>query len=247
MTTIAALNVPAPPVSLPVPKTAAPATDGVHSAGVPNQSATTQRGGVYTAEYLKSDAFFSSPEQRARVEKGIARLNELYDRPGKAHTLQSAGDAADHGKTLTGLLESAVNSVNDARDFLNPKFLDQIRANGGEEPAAKVQELNAEHVAKRQNFLSRLEGEIGSKFAVSGALVQRHDDGSVSLGAYALSFSGAGFGVRVGSNGSTFTAGGDGPYRPHDPDPGPDGLLRPAAQNGAGSSTPRALPADLLA
>lgn len=217
MTTIAPYSAPVPSIPAPVAKAAAPAIDGAQGSNAPGQPVAAQKLTVgYTAQFLATKAWVESPEyleRSARIDAYVA-AQHAKEAP---YTYRTAGEAAADGKMLTGLLSGTVDHVNAMRSHLNPEFLALIRAGSSEELATKGYNLVVEALGKGQRFLSRLQDEIGEKFTVSGTLVQQHDDGSVSLGAYALSFSGAGSSVRVGSDGSTFAARSDGSYQPYNP------------------------------
>lgn len=216
MTTIAPYSAPVPSIPAPVAKAAAPAIDGAQGSNAPGQPVAAQKLTVgYTPEILAIKAYVASPEYRESMERW--RLENAQRAPEAPYTYRTAGEVAADGKMLTGLLSGAVDHVNAMRSHLDPEFLGRIRAVMGDEVANKSYNIVVEALVKGERALSRLQDEIGEKFVISGTLARQHDDGSMSLGAYALSFSGAGGSVRIGSDGSTFAAQSDGSYKPYDP------------------------------
>lgn len=246
MNTIAAPGVATSP-SLPALKATAPAADGTRDADTTGQSAPARRGvGVHTPEYLARLAYIESPEYRERRAQWEAQAG-LMQSSEEPRSFRTADEVAAYGEMATGRLKGLVDHVNTLLNSLNPEYLDGIRAFMGEEAAATVQAMRAEGLASSQRSLSHWEEEIRGTFAVSGTLVQRHDDGGLSLGTYTLSFSGAGFGVRLDSDGSVLVAPGGGSYQRREPGSESDGLREETAWSAANSGTARTSPVDLLA
>lgn len=114
----------------------------------------------------------------------------------------SATDAIAQGRDAIANLHEHANAINGVAAHLDPRNLKQLATLFGQEWADDYRARLEQGRERAIDLLGVKQQQIGERFAVLGSLVQRDDDGSFTLGAFALQAEGAGFSVRIGSDGT---------------------------------------------
>ena len=130
----------------------------------------------------------------------------------------SGAQAASEARDLVANLREHANAINGIAAHLDPRNLKQLATLFGQEWADDYRARLEAGRASATELLGVTQQQIAERFTVQGNLVQRGEDGSFALGAFALEAQGEGCAVRIGSNGAAGTP---------PADPGPPGAEPP--------------------